>query len=218
MHNLFLDKDKIMQKSFLVSVLFALTLGLGGCANPHINNARDITLPPAVVSHKIPVIFEDVEYDIAIRDMIAIELDRFPQAHDHITKVIVKKDLGDGYNGFYYRNGKIVLLHQNIETMRAVLWHEIGHALQETMGEDEIWAWCEIAAVRLGDSKIEDWMRDKWSDLHAHTHFPSKYATKNLFEFISEHFEMFMVNPHRHKYYFPEEHALIIKLGWSPKK
>lgn len=103
--------------------------------------------------------------------------------------------------------------------MRSTLWHEIAHALQKTnLTEAQLKKWITLAVDDLDRIGLEDFTRTKWKHLKSADGFPTTYATKDVWEYMAEHFEAFMDHRQRHKDMYPEENALIIECGWEPKK
>lgn len=193
-----------------------MILLLISCGNPHIQQATDLTAPPPTVSHSIPVFFEDVPYDKGIRDKIAMELDRWPKLHGRLKKVIVARDIGNDLAGLH-RSDVIYLKKERWHVMKRILWHEIGHNLQQDLTKEQIYKWSEIAAIRLTDAGLEDWLGDHWDSTAGVRGFPSNYATKSMWEYMSEHLDHFTFRPEGHKMLYSAEHALILECGWAPR-
>lgn len=200
--------------------LFITCFLLASCANPHLQEAPDITLPAPTVSHNIRIEFKNCRYRSWLKNRIAAELDRFPEIHDWLEKVIITNVSREGVLGYcdWYTH-EITLDDRSWKAIKNTLWHEIGHALQKTsLTDKQLYEWCEIAAKRMDTAGLKDWTKKKWESRVLYHGFPTPYSTKNIWEYMSEHFEYFMKNRDGHKDMYPEEHALIIKCGWAPSK
>jgi len=201
-------------------ILCFLLCFLLGCANPHITRAPDITEPDVRVSHGIPTLFEDVEYHRWTKNRVAELLDRFPQIHQWLRRVIITVNIKGGVSGWCdWGSREILIKHQmSWVSMRSVLYHEIAHALQRTsLTEEQLKKWVVLAAIDLDEIGLEDFTGKNWIRLKKAKSFPTTYATKDIWEYMAEHFEEFMNNRGRHQLMYPEENALIIECGWEPK-
>ena len=182
------------------------------CCGSHYNDIKlyDATLQHYIVNNNIEVVGNITD---EARKAIGRELDRFPKSHKYVNLVVVTNDLK--HQGLF-KGSVIYIKPLPIDELIDVMRHEITHATTRTITESDLYEWVEAYAIRLDYIKLEDPPEDKWGSLPNYEGFPTKYSTRNIWEFICEHVMVYTKDPIAHRRDFPLETALIEKHGLGP--
>jgi len=186
---------------------------LAGCANQHIIDAKDITIPSVYVQHNIPVYFDGVDYDSKLHNKIALMIDELPQVHGHLNAVYVVDWISGGRYNWFTRN--ICIGKDDTPDWRRVFWHELGHVLQSTnLTCEQTQEWKHLAKIRLNAIGLDDFTGSDWKSVEDKGPFPTRYSTSNVYEYMADCFAKFKITKNYGTKY-PMEYALIIKCGWG---
>ena len=169
---------------------------------------------PINVSHRISVIIlKDVEISKELLRRIILELDRFPQSHNMINRVVLYNGLDGDVTGYYRYATKTIAIDASRGEYEIIktLWHEIGHALTRDLDLEEWGEWYGIYKERLKQEGLNKPTRENWDNIGRPLYFPSAYSTYSIGEFIAEHIKYYMNSPKRHKIFYPKENKLILK-------